>query len=75
MTNANMVLAYVDVDLSDPRNKNPKAELEDGEFIEMFHLPLKGLLGKLEELVEKEGCTVDARLYHFAVGLDIAQSL
>ncbi|KAK6459722.1 NUDIX hydrolase domain-like protein [Scheffersomyces xylosifermentans] len=75
LTNANMVLAYVEVDLTDPRNKDPKPQLEDGEFIITFTLPLKNLLRGLEEVMEKEGCTVDARLYHFAVGLSLAQEL
>ncbi|KAK6460417.1 NUDIX hydrolase domain-like protein [Scheffersomyces coipomensis] len=75
LTNANMVLAYVDVDLNDPKNINPIAQLEDGEFIEVIKLPLHNLLQSLEQLIEKEGCTIDARLYHFAVGLDLAKSV
>jgi len=69
LTNASMVLAYVDVDLTDSRNVNPEPKLEEGEFIETFRLPVQGLLQNLLELVDKEGCTVDARLYHLAVGL------
>ncbi|ODV79364.1 uncharacterized protein CANTADRAFT_90452 [Suhomyces tanzawaensis NRRL Y-17324] len=75
LTNANMVLAYVDVDLSDVHNKLPQPQLEDGEFIETFTLPLNNLLAELEAVIQREGCTVDARLYHFAVGLDLAKQL
>lgn len=73
LTNANMVLAYVDVDLDDERNKNPKPQLEDGEFIDTFTLPLKSLLVDLEDLMKKEGCSVDSRLYHLAFGLQLLQ--
>ncbi|CAK9438952.1 uncharacterized protein LODBEIA_P31760 [Lodderomyces beijingensis] len=74
LTNANMVLAYVDIDLHDQRNENPKPHLEDSEFIITFTLPLDNLLNELEQLCEKEGCTVDARLYHFAMGLELAKT-
>lgn len=73
LTNANMALAYVDVDGTEERNLHPQPELEEGEFIETFRVPLKGLLGHLSELCKREGCVMDARLYHFAVGLDLAQ--
>ncbi|EMG49085.1 YSA1 ADP-ribose pyrophosphatase [Candida maltosa Xu316] len=75
LTNANMVLAYVDVDLNDPKNQNPQPQLEPGEFIITFTLPLDNLLEELEEMCKKEGCSVDARLYHFAKGLEIAKNL
>ncbi|EDK44849.1 ADP-ribose diphosphatase [Lodderomyces elongisporus] len=74
LTNANMVLAYVDVDLKDERNQNPKPKLEDGEFIITFTLPLDNLRQELDKVCEKEGCTVDARLYHFAMGLELAKT-
>lgn len=72
LTNANMSLAFVDVDINDERNKNPTPELEDGEFIEIFTLPINQLLKGLLEVTQKEGCVVDARLYHFAAGIDLA---
>lgn len=75
LTNANMVLAYVDVDLADERNIDPEPQLEEGEFIETFTLPLNTLLSDLELLMKKEGCSVDARLYHLAVGLQLAADL
>lgn len=71
LTNANMVLVWLDVDLTNEKNKLPKPELEDGEFIETFTLPVKGLLESLHQLMEQEGCTVDARLYHLAVGMSL----
>ncbi|MCP8718011.1 MAG: NUDIX hydrolase [Asgard group archaeon] len=75
LTNANMVLAYVDVDLNDPRNKNPQPQLEPGEFIITFTLPLNNLLESLEKMCKDEGCSIDARLYHFAKGLELAKNL
>ncbi|CAX43192.1 ADP-ribose diphosphatase, putative [Candida dubliniensis CD36] len=75
LTNANMVLAYVDVDLNDPRNQSPQPKLEPGEFIITFTLPLNNLLNSLEEICQRENCTVDARLYHFAKGLELAQQI
>lgn len=72
LTNANMALAFVDVDLTDSKNENPVAELEDGEFIETFSLPLKNLLEDLKGLCKREGCVIDARLYHYAVGLSMS---
>ncbi|CAI5758219.1 unnamed protein product [Candida verbasci] len=71
LTNANMVLAHVDVDLNNPKNKHPKPQLEDNEYIETFSLPLDNLLNSLELVMKKESCTVDARLYHFAMGLEL----
>ncbi|KAI5961620.1 YSA1 [Candida pseudojiufengensis] len=73
LTNANMVLAYVDVDLQNPKNSNPKAKLEDSEFIITFSLPLDNLLNEIEKICKEEKCTVDARLYHFAMGLKLAE--
>ncbi|KAG7665696.1 YSA1 [[Candida] subhashii] len=73
LTNANMVLAYVDVDLNDPKNQNPQPQLEPGEYIITFTLPLDNLLEELETIMKQEDCNVDARLYHFAVGLELAK--
>ncbi|EGW31812.1 uncharacterized protein SPAPADRAFT_62404 [Spathaspora passalidarum NRRL Y-27907] len=75
LTNANMVLAYVDVDLNDERNKSPKPQLEQGEFIETFTLPLEGLIHKLDQMIKNDKVTVDARLYHLAQGLQLATEL
>lgn len=75
LTNANMAMAYVDVDLSDPKNVNPKAQLEEGEFIDTFVVPVDSLLDELHRLAKDEDCVIDARLYHFAVGIDLAKSI
>lgn len=75
LTNANMVLAYLDVDVNDDRNKSPEPDLQDGEFIETTMLLLASLKSEIESLMEKEECTVDARLFHFAEGLHLAREL
>lgn len=75
LTNANMVLAYVDVDLDNPKNKDPQPQLEPGEYIITFTLPLDNLLLELERIMKEEECNVDARLYHFAVGLELAKEV
>ncbi|ODQ54937.1 hypothetical protein SAICODRAFT_89015 [Saitoella complicata NRRL Y-17804] len=71
-TNTNMKLVFVDIDMSDPRNKNPQPELEEGEIIETFTLPLDNLYEELKRL-ESEGFGVDARLGSWALGLKAAQ--
>lgn len=75
LTNANMALVTVDIDLSSEKNQNPKPQLEDGEFIEVFTLPLKSLLADLVKACQEEDCVVDARLYHLAVGLELASQI
>lgn len=75
LTNANMALAVVDVDMTKPENINPKPELEDGEFIECFNLPLTNLMNDLIKVCEQEGCVIDARLYHYAAGIEMAKTI
>lgn len=64
---------YVDVDMSLPENQHPMAELEEGEFIETFTVPIKDLSSKLKQLAT-EGYGVDARIGTLAEGIQIAKS-
>lgn len=75
LTNANMALVTVDIDLANQKNQNPQPQLEDGEFIDVFTLPLSGLLDGLVKVCQEENCVVDARLYHLAVGLKLASQI
>lgn len=75
LTNANMALVTMEVDGEDERNIHPKPQLEEGEFIQVFTLPLKGLLENLAKVCESEGAAVDSRLYHLAEGLQLAEEL
>lgn len=70
--NTNTKMVFVEVDMSDEKNKKPKQELEAGEFIESFTVPLDSLweeLGKLED----EGYAIDARVGTLAQGMEIAR--
>lgn len=65
-------MVHVAVDMSKEENKNPKPELEAGEFIECFTVPLKKLCDECKRL-EKEGFAIDARVATLAEGIEIAQ--
>jgi ADP-ribose pyrophosphatase len=71
-TNTNMNMVFCDVDMDDERNKNPKPELDEGETIETFKVPLANLYEELKKLEEK-GFALDARLASFALGLMAAK--
>lgn len=58
--------------MADPRNQNPKPELEENEFIEVFTVPVKGLWDDCKKL-EKEGYAIDARVGTLAEGIMMAQ--
>jgi len=67
-------MVHVTIDMSNPLNANPKPELEEGEFIEVFTVPLKGLWEKCKEW-EREGCAIDARVGSLAEGIELARQL
>ncbi|KAH6705181.1 ADP-ribose pyrophosphatase [Leptodontidium sp. 2 PMI_412] len=68
----NMRIVHVTVDMSKPENKNPEPELEGGEFIECFTVPLKDLFAECKKL-EGEGYAIDARVATLAEGIEIAR--
>ncbi|EHL00702.1 putative ADP-ribose pyrophosphatase [Glarea lozoyensis 74030] len=70
--NTNLKMIHVSVDMSLPENQNPKAELEEGEFIEVFTLPLQDLWAECAKF-EKEGYAIDARVGTLAEGIEIAK--
>lgn len=70
--NTNLKLVTVAVDLADPRNQNPVPQLEDGEFIETFTVPLKSFPEELRHLAS-EGYKLDARLQNVADGIELAR--
>jgi ADP-ribose pyrophosphatase len=65
-------MVHLSVDMSLPENQDPQSALEDDEFIEVFHVPLKDLWQECKRL-EAEGCAIDARVGTFAEGLEIAK--
>ncbi|VDB96169.1 unnamed protein product [Peniophora sp. CBMAI 1063] len=73
MTTANMKLVTVDVLLEDGL-EYPEQKLDEGEAIVKRVVELKGLYKELKEY-EKKGFMIDARLNHFATGLEMAERL
>lgn len=70
--NTNLKMVTVKIDLSDERNQNPKAHLEENEFIEVFSIPIKSLYRDLARLSE-EGFKIDARVQNVADGVELAK--
>jgi len=68
----NLSLVITSIDLSDERNINPKSELEDGEFIETFSVPIKNFDEQLRKL-DAQGYKIDSRVQNVAEGIKIAQ--
>ncbi|KDE05037.1 hypothetical protein MVLG_04580 [Microbotryum lychnidis-dioicae p1A1 Lamole] len=71
MSVANMHLATVEVELKEDEEE-PEPKLEPGEHIEVRVTPLAELYLHLKAY-EKLGYTVDARLHHFAAGIEMAK--
>ena len=72
MSNANMQLACLEIDLDAPENKHAVQSLDDGECIKVEMAPWGvELLPWLIERKKTSGYAVDARLLSFAVGLSM----
>lgn len=69
LTGANMKLVVVNIELSDDAAE-PVAKPEEGEFIEKYLVPVKGLYQSLKDF-QSRGFAVDARLAHLAIGLEV----
>lgn len=70
--NTNLNMVHVAVDAEAPENKNPKAQLEENEFIEVFLVPVKDLWAECKRL-EAEGYAIDARVGSLAEGVELAR--
>lgn len=72
--NTNTKMVFVEVDMTDPRNQegNLKPEMEEGEYIESFTVPLDNLWNELEKL-EEAGYAIDARVGTLAQGMEVAK--
>ncbi|KAL9939500.1 hypothetical protein V8E36_001317 [Tilletia maclaganii] len=70
LTGANMKLCLIHIQVADDA-PDPVAEPEEGEHIERHLVPLKGLYSSLKDF-QSQGYNVDARLAHFAIGLEVA---
>ncbi|KAK6523355.1 hypothetical protein TWF281_001335 [Arthrobotrys megalospora] len=72
MTTANMQLVVMEVNLKEG-DPEPKQQLDDGEYIERVVIPLDDLHDRLVEY-SKNGYAVDARLHHWAAGIEFARN-
>lgn len=71
-TNHCSIIVTVSIDLLDPRNQNPKPNLEDGEFIETFSVPLKDLKQEVDKLAQ-EGYKIESKLQTIVASFEIAK--
>ena len=69
LTDESIQIVAVNVDLDDPKNKNPKQMLDEGEDILLMRTPL--LKGLKQMLDEKSNEMPIALLYSFALGLEL----
>ncbi|KAK4227517.1 NUDIX hydrolase domain-like protein [Podospora fimiseda] len=70
--NTNLKMVHVSVDMTLPQNQNLEPELEENEFIEVFHIKLVDLWQECIRL-EAEGYAIDARIANLAEGIEIAK--
>lgn len=70
--NTNLRMVHVSVDMDLPENREPKPELEENEFIEVFTVRVDKLWEECERL-EGEGYAIDARVGTFAEGILLAK--
>ncbi|XP_077869743.1 ADP-sugar pyrophosphatase-like isoform X2 [Saccoglossus kowalevskii] len=65
----------IHIDGDDPINKKPTQRTEDGEFIEVLHVPVYDLLKKLQVLSKEDDIVIDSRVYAYALGLSQSYEL
>lgn len=76
LTNANMQLVMVEVQLPEEKKEDqgeegmPAQRLDDGEHITRVVVPLEELYGRLVEYSQKERFVVAAKLFHWAAGME-----
>ncbi|CAH0048959.1 unnamed protein product [Clonostachys rosea] len=73
MTNANMQLVMVEVQLGE-QDEEPEQRLEDGEHIQRVIVPIAELYDRLVEYSKQERMVVAAKLFHFAAGMEFART-
>lgn len=65
---------HLTIDLSRPENQKPDPNPDEGEIIETFSLPLRGLHGRLRAL-EQQGFGINGTVGCFAHGIEMARVL
>ncbi|KAK3331759.1 ADP-ribose pyrophosphatase [Cercophora scortea] len=77
MTNANMQLVMVEVQLKEEDAEDmegPEQRLEDGEHIQRVIVPLSEFYDRLIEYSKQDRMIVAAKLFHFAAGMHFAKT-
>ena len=74
LTNTNMQMVTIEVELKEGEEM-PEQQLDDGEHIERRIVPLSDLHDTLLALSKEEGVVVDARLFHWSLGLKWSQKI
>ena len=72
--NTNLRMVHVDIDMEPKENQDPKPQLEEGEYIDVFTVKLTDLWDECTRL-EKEGFAIDARVGTLAEGIFMAKRL
>ena len=67
-------IIYVDINLDDEANANPKQELVTGENIKVVMVPLNNLKEGIQKLVKDKELKVCTNLWAFAEGLELSKS-
>lgn len=67
--NTTAQLVTVEVDGDQPENRNPKAQPDEGEFIEVLSVPIDDLLQKLNDYAAA-GVVIDSRVYTYAISME-----
>ncbi|KAL1841052.1 hypothetical protein VTJ49DRAFT_7436 [Mycothermus thermophilus] len=70
--NTNLRMVHVTVDMNRPENQDPRPQLEENEFIEVFLVRLADLWDECIKL-EAQGYAIDARIANLAEGIEIAK--
>lgn len=65
-------MVHVIVDMNRPENRDPRPQLEENEFIEVFLVKLADLWEECVKL-EAQGYAIDARIANLAEGIEIAK--
>ncbi|KAK3368717.1 NUDIX hydrolase domain-like protein [Podospora didyma] len=75
MTNANMQLVMVEVQLKEEDGEEPPLQrLEDGEHIQRVIVPMSEFYDRLVEYAKQDRTIVAAKLFHFAAGIHFAKT-
>jgi 8-oxo-dGTP pyrophosphatase MutT (NUDIX family) len=75
ITNGKCRLLLMHVRHEDQQHASPTQRLEEDEMIHVMHAPLDGLIPWLHERRHAHGDAIDARLYSYALGLEMLPAL